>query len=122
MMVVTVEMWDSGYRERRKELAQLAVWNISNLAATSNYRYALFDAEIRFRITEPPFEFDEVFPEIDDVAEKMELAVGSIVALGTVRNHRRANGWEPLIRDVLDDAARQRIAHIDAVNNWAGSD
>lgn len=108
-MVIAVEIWGNGYRERRKEIAQLAIWNISDLAETSDYRYALFEPESDFRVERPSADLDNAFLEIPDVAERLSIPFESTIAWGTVR-HRREDGWGPLVRDVLASVTISRTS------------
>ena len=97
MIVATIEIWAGGYRERREELARLALWNISSLAATSDYRFALFDTEDRFRDEISKVDVGEAFYELDAVAERLEVSPQSTIAWGTVLDHCRADGWDVLL-------------------------
>lgn len=110
MIVATIEIRAGGYRERRKELAQLALWNVSDLAATSDYCFALFDTENRFRDEVSKAGPAEAFYELDTVAERLEVSPQSTIAWGSVFGHRRVHGCAVLLRDALASAVAFRAS------------
>lgn len=117
MLRIKIELVPAGIVERSRLVADLAVWNVSNLAEDSEYRYALFLCHHDDRFARPPrrgaagdddFDAEPDDEEDDGAAERVAARLGHEGppwAQGRVA-HRRAEPWSTLVAAVLAEVHR----------------